>query len=397
MIRAYQAPTLALLLLFAASIDQRAAAEAVELKTMSFNIRADFNFGAASSDANAWISTSGSHRRDLASAVINDYEPDILGVQEAFNNQVDDLKSALPNYSFYGVGREDGATLGEYSGIFYRSDRFTQTEQGTFWLSLTPDTPSFYPGTTFRIASWVILEDNQAGDQEYFILNSHWAQGFPGTEAREYSAGLVRDRVKLLAGNRPLMVMGDLNAFDFQPAYLNLLGQDDPNGFQLVDSYRTIFPVQGPNERTNHGFIGHIDGQRIDYMLHSNDFHANAAEIVHTSYSGSYPSDHYPITTNLTLVPEGDFNFDGEVDGTDLLIWQRGESPDPLSSSDLADWVTNYGPTTPLSATTVVVPEPSSWAIMLTTTMIPFSRIVVVAQRALDAAENWDYHDQGRR
>ena len=39
----------------------------------------------------------------------------------------------------------------------------------------------------------------------------------------------------------------------------------------------------------------------------------------------------------------GDFNSDGNVNGFDFLSWQRGGSPDPLSSSDLDDWQANYG------------------------------------------------------
>ncbi len=55
----------------------------------------------------------------------------------------------------------------------------------------------------------------------------------------------------------------------------------------------------------------------------------------------------------------GDFDFDGDVDGFDFLKWQRGESPNPLSPSDLADWQTNYG-MPPLVTAVSLVPEPTS-------------------------------------
>ncbi|MBN2292689.1 MAG: SBBP repeat-containing protein, partial [Pirellulales bacterium] len=38
-----------------------------------------------------------------------------------------------------------------------------------------------------------------------------------------------------------------------------------------------------------------------------------------------------------------DLDDDGDVDGADFLAWQRGESPDPLSSSDLASWQATFG------------------------------------------------------
>jgi hypothetical protein len=52
----------------------------------------------------------------------------------------------------------------------------------------------------------------------------------------------------------------------------------------------------------------------------------------------------------------GDFDEDGDVDGRDFLEWQRGNSPSPLSASDLSDWQTNYGIGT--FAATTAVPEP---------------------------------------
>jgi len=61
----------------------------------------------------------------------------------------------------------------------------------------------------------------------------------------------------------------------------------------------------------------------------------------------------------------GDFDEDGDVDGFDFLEWQRGESPIPLSASDLADWEGNFGatgegPLAALSAGASAIPEPST-------------------------------------
>jgi hypothetical protein len=61
----------------------------------------------------------------------------------------------------------------------------------------------------------------------------------------------------------------------------------------------------------------------------------------------------------------GDFDKDGDVDGNDFLLWQRGESPDPLSTSDLDSWKANFGAIAPLMATSTVVPEPGSLVLLL--------------------------------
>jgi hypothetical protein len=63
----------------------------------------------------------------------------------------------------------------------------------------------------------------------------------------------------------------------------------------------------------------------------------------------------------------GDFDVDGDVDGRDFLIWQRGGSPNPLSATNLASWRANYGTVTALGATMAAIPEPTtaSLAILL--------------------------------
>lgn len=45
-----------------------------------------------------------------------------------------------------------------------------------------------------------------------------------------------------------------------------------------------------------------------------------------------------------------DFDVDGDVDGRDFLLWQRGGSPTPFSSTDLEDWQDHYGEPEALSA-----------------------------------------------
>ena len=70
---------------------------------------------------------------------------------------------------------------------------------------------------------------------------------------------------------------------------------------------------------------------------------------------------------NITLSADslaGDFNDDGIVDGADFLIWQRGDSPDSLSSGDLMAWQSNYGQ--PLGNDLfTAVPEPTSIVLLV--------------------------------
>lgn len=65
------------------------------------------------------------------------------------------------------------------------------------------------------------------------------------------------------------------------------------------------------------------------------------------------------VTVSDIMENSGDFDSDGDIDGRDFLRWQRGQSPNPLSTSDLATWQANYGVASSL-AKTQAVPEPTS-------------------------------------
>lgn len=59
-------------------------------------------------------------------------------------------------------------------------------------------------------------------------------------------------------------------------------------------------------------------------------------------------------TLAMTSSP-GDFDTDGDVDGGDFLLWQRGFGA-PYDAADLADWKANFGSTPAIG----VIPEPST-------------------------------------
>jgi autotransporter-associated beta strand protein len=71
-------------------------------------------------------------------------------------------------------------------------------------------------------------------------------------------------------------------------------------------------------------------------------------------------------TLGAPITIPGDFDNDGDVDGRDFLVWQRGGSPTALSAADLATWQANYGNGalgTVASATTV--PEPTGIVLVI--------------------------------
>ena len=124
----------------------------LELNVMTFNIRLDV----PSDSLNSW-----QYRKDNAAEMVRMNDVDILGMQEVLLNQMNDLKERLPQYTAIGVGREDGADKGEFSPIFYKKDRFSSIESGTFGVSETPEVAGSkgWDASYIRVATWAILKE----------------------------------------------------------------------------------------------------------------------------------------------------------------------------------------------------------------------------------------------
>ena len=100
-----------------------------QVKLMTYNIK----YANENDAENSW-----SYRKDWITSQIKFYEPDIFGVQEALQVQIDYFSEHMPNYKHIGVGRDDGMKKGEYSAIFYNSEKFKVLKNNTFWLNETP-------------------------------------------------------------------------------------------------------------------------------------------------------------------------------------------------------------------------------------------------------------------
>jgi endonuclease/exonuclease/phosphatase family metal-dependent hydrolase len=264
-----------------------ASSRSPELRVMSFNIR----YGTAPDAENAWPG-----RRALLLETIRAYDPDVLGVQEALRFQLDEIGRALPGTGEVGVGRDDGAEAGEYSAILYDRARLTVLDHGTVWLSDAPDVPgSMTWGNEYpRVVTWARFRDD-AADTAFVVLNTHWDH--QSQNARERSAAAVVDWIAANAPDRPVVLMGDFNAGEDNPAFLALLGAGS-RPVRLRDTFRALHPDASP-VGTYHAFTGDPAGDRIDAILVSPGWRVMEAAIVRTSADGRYPSDHFPVTATL--------------------------------------------------------------------------------------------------
>mgnify|MGYP006148182475 FL=1 len=234
-------------------------------------------------------------RHPYVASLIQFHDFDILGTQEAFKPQLDDLLRLLPAYSYYGLGRDDGESAGEHSAILYKTDKFTLLDKGDFWLSETPEKPSLGWDATCckRICSWVYLRLNKT-KQTFYVFNAHYDH--QGVEARKQSSLLILEKIKQIAANKPVVFMGDLNGNHESEPY-----QIIANSEILKDTYQQ---VKAPylNTNTFNSFGKNLIGKAvIDHVFTNNKFTASKWGALTDNYQGKYPSDHLPVLTVLNF------------------------------------------------------------------------------------------------
>jgi hypothetical protein len=72
------------------------------------------------------------------------------------------------------VGRDDGKEKGEFSAIFYDTNRLQVLNSGTFWLSETPEKPSKgWDAAYNRVCTYAVFKDKKS-QKEFIALNLHF-------------------------------------------------------------------------------------------------------------------------------------------------------------------------------------------------------------------------------
>ncbi|MEZ0253964.1 MAG: endonuclease/exonuclease/phosphatase family protein, partial [Chthoniobacter sp.] len=243
-------------------------------------------------------------RRDLVVERVRAFHADLLGTQEGVDSMQTYLRQHLSDYTFRGVGRDDGKERGEMCGVFFKTSRFELLDEGSFWLSKTPDKPGsrgwgeVYP----RTVTWVKLRPRLGGESFYWF-NTHFDAFVPLARAR--SAALLRRRMEEIVGDQPHLVTGDFNTTPGSRPYRTLLTPEGTPLASLNDVFRVAHPEVTRDEGTYHAFRGHPHGRRIDWILATRHFQTLSVEIDRTRGPGGYPSDHFPVTATLRAPTSG--------------------------------------------------------------------------------------------
>ncbi|MFV0328982.1 MAG: endonuclease/exonuclease/phosphatase family protein [Dysgonomonas sp.] len=262
----------------------------IDLNVMSFNIRYDN----PEDSLDNW-----QYRKDIAAQTIKNQNADIVGAQEVLVNQLNDLKSRLPEYNAIGVGRIDGVDKGEYSAILYKKDRFNEIESGNFWLSETPEVVGSlgWDGACERIATWAVLEDTSSKKQ-FFFINTHLDH--VGKVARQEGVTLLLDRATTLSKGLTIIMTGDFNATPDSDVIKHVTDTSNPE--HLIHS-KDIAVEKSGTEWTFHGF-GRVPMERrefIDYVFVSKDIKVLKHSVLPEKSDDKFISDHSVVVAQIEI------------------------------------------------------------------------------------------------
>ena len=233
-------------------------------------------------------------RAPVAASLIRFHQFDIVGTQEGLRNQLNDLQESLPEYAWYGIGRDDGQSKGEHSAIFYKKEKFNVVDSGDFWLSQHPEKPGFgWDARNNRICSWVKLKEKK-GKRSFYVFNVHYDHR--GMEARRESSKLIMQRIKAIAGNQPVVFTGDFNG-NHQSEWYKYINESGV----LADALWKADKPYLNNGSFNSFKPNNASKEIIDHIFISPTFTVKRFGILTDTYHGKYPSDHYPVLAELVL------------------------------------------------------------------------------------------------
>lgn len=263
-----------------AAVAFTACGSATSLSVMTFNMRYDN----PEDGQNNWR-----FRRERVAEAIKAQDVDVLGTQELLSNQFDDLRGLLVGYEGVGVGRLDGAESGEYCAVFFKKERFTLLDSGTFWLSETPEVVGSlgWDGACERIATWVVLRDRDG--RELFFIDTHLDH--VGQVARDEGVSLLMKRIETLSGGRPVILTGDFNS---EPGS-SVVAHVQKDGV-LRDAKAIAAQRSGTDwSFSDFGQIPEAERPLLDYIFVSGDIEAVRYEVLPDIFDGGYVSDHAPV------------------------------------------------------------------------------------------------------
>lgn len=260
------------------------------LKIASYNIQYDN----IKDTVNTWAK-----RLPGVVSVFNKYQFDVVGAQEPYLAQLNDLMPKIPDYAYIGINILGGTDIlkRHYTPILYKKDKFDVLDWGTFWFSETPDVPGKgWDAHSARICTWAKFKEKKSG-KAFFFFNIHFDH--KGIIARRESPKLLLAKIKEIAAGYPVFTMGDFNTNQHTENYKTM----NESGV-VKDSYHIAKKMLNREIPTFNGYRAELKGSnRIDhiYVSLNPEIKIKSYRILTDSYKGIYPSDHFPVLIEAEL------------------------------------------------------------------------------------------------
>lgn len=281
-----------------------------KLRVVSFNML--FNLPWSEMDLpveHHWI-----NRRHRVVETLRNIRPDVIGSQELQKDQIDDLMSEFgEDYSYYGIGREDGDLKGEIEAVFYRKDRIELIRARTLYLNEKGHSPGPNPYGKNNVCTICHFRDLRSHN-DFYVLNVHVA--FSNKESRLYEAQMIAKFVEQKLSNQPVIVTGDFNTFPFRgeldlPFYDGHQVENVMTSGCLKDSrHVAVIGHVGPISSTNYSeekkrtfeSLG-TPGVILDHIYVNEGVRVLMHGIEPATVDGHFPSDHFPVVVDLVVDP----------------------------------------------------------------------------------------------
>lgn len=229
--------------------------------------------------------------------LIEEMNPDIMGVQELCSDQRTDLLAAVGNvYEFY----SEESSSGEHDGIFYRKDRFELIDSHV-WEMVDSGTLT------------MITLKELATSKSLAIFNTHLS--FSKVDRREQQAKFIAEKIESFAPMIPVILTGDMNTFP------NKLDKEKLP-FYDGDYIHRIFTQSSLKDAREIACLGHLGpigtftnvdhdpqpfkgtgtpGIFLDHIYVSRGVQPIVHAVQPATVNGHFPSDHMPILLDFVL------------------------------------------------------------------------------------------------
>lgn len=261
-----------------------------------------FSYNVAAPWGSAFKGTSSSKRVERFAKLVKFTQPDSVGTQEMNSKWVEKLAEILPEYACYGVerGGDSSEKKSEMNAILYLKEKYDLIDNGTFWLSNTPEKESRYDGAGCnRICSWVVLE-NKLNNKQFIHLNTHLDNA--SQDAQNFGAEVIVEQLKEIQKKYnyiPVFITGDFNQDESGEAVKTIIdagftNSSDFNKDRAVGTYHDWGKITDEERRKQ---------KPIDFVFVSNKSTngITSYKIVDSMIDDKYISDHFGVWASFSM------------------------------------------------------------------------------------------------